>query len=101
MKRNLWFAMVILLTSSVMAAHKDYSFFVDDKDKLCVENGKSLMYLKGFDNRGSNCDGMVESVRIRLIDPPQDENSPSGVYLERPFLIIDGIKDLTSPILFV
>ena len=92
MKRNLWFAMVILLTSSVMAAHKDYSFFVDDKDKLCVENGKNLMYLKGFDNRGSNCDGMVESVRIRLIDPPQDENSPSGVYLERPFLIIDGIN---------
>ena len=92
MKRNLWFAMVILLTSCVMAAHKDYSFFVDDKDKLCVENGKSLMYLKGFDNRGSNCDGLVESVRIRLIDPPQDENSPSGVYLERPFLIIDGIN---------
>ena len=39
MMRYLWLAiasMAILLSTNVMAANKDFSFFVDGNDKLCL-----------------------------------------------------------------
>ena len=39
MIRNIWLAFVAFFAVNAMAAHKDYSFFVDGQEKLCVENG--------------------------------------------------------------
>ncbi|WP_290761695.1 hypothetical protein [Fibrobacter sp. UBA4297] len=92
MMRLLWLALLAFFSSNVMAAYKDYSFFVNDADRLCMEYGKMLLGPVGFDNDGNPCSGKVESVRIRIIDAPADESSTTGIYLERPFLIIDGIN---------
>ena len=92
MIRNIWLAFVAFFAVNAMAAHKDYSFFVDGQEKLCVENGKALLNLEGFDRTGNACSGKAETVRIRVINAPEDQGSPTGIYLERPFLIIDGIN---------
>lgn len=96
MMRYLWLAiasMAILLSTNVMAANKDFSFFVDGNDKLCL----SLFKLKIFGNAGVDaqrevCSAGYNSIQIRVIDAPEDANFPKGIYLERPFLIIDGIN---------
>jgi hypothetical protein len=92
MMRCFWFALASLLATNAMAVSKDYAFFVDEKDRLCVENGNNLVTLNGLDRVGSSCTGNNQSVRIRIMDAPQDASSPSGIYLERPFMIIDGIN---------
>ena len=89
--RCLWFVLVTLFATSVVAKNMDYTFFLDRKEQLCVKRGKTLFTLKGMDHAGAMCTGTVPSVRIRVIDAPADENSTTGIYLERPFLIIDGI----------
>jgi hypothetical protein len=96
MMRYLWLAiasMAILLSTNVMAANKDFSFYVDGNDKLCL----SLFKLKIFGNAGVDaqrevCSAGYNSIQIRVIDAPEDANFPKGIYLERPFLIIDGIN---------
>ena len=92
MMRNLWMIAVALFATNVMAAYKDYSFFVGDKDRLCIEKGRTFINLMGLDHAGHVCVGKTESVHIRVIDAPEDENSAAGIYLERPFIIIDGIN---------
>lgn len=92
MMRCFWFALASLLATNAMAVSKDYAFFVDEKDRICVENGDNLVSLKGLDYAGGACTGEKSSVRIRVMDAPKDVNSPSGIYLERPFMIIDGIN---------
>jgi len=90
--RYLWLAFVALFATNVMAEKRDYSFFVDDHDRLCVEKGKALFGVQGVDNKGVHCKGQSASVRIRLLDAPEDNSSPTGIYLERPFVIVDGIN---------
>ncbi|SHK52588.1 hypothetical protein [Fibrobacter sp. UWB12] len=91
MKRCLWLAFVTIFATSVMAKNMDYTFFLDRKGNLCVEKGKALFNLKGLDRAGNMCVGTAPSVRIRIMDAPADENSSTGIYLERPFMIVDGI----------
>ena len=91
MMRYLWCALVALWATNVMATHIDYTFFLDSKDQLCINTGKSLGALTGLDGAGATCTGVAPSVKIRIIDAPKDENSKLGIYLERPFFIIDGI----------
>ena len=91
MMRYLWFAFIALFAANVMAAHKDYTFFLDPEDRLCIETDKSIFVLFGLDDVGKSCAGRAPSVSIRIIDAPTDVNSMTGIYLERPFLIIDGI----------
>ena len=95
MKRYLWFAFAALLATNAMAASKNLAFFLDDKDRLCLENDRSLISVNGLDSAGKSCEGVARSVRIRIMDAPLDENSAMGIYLERPFLIVDGI-DLST-----
>ena len=90
--RNLWLAILATFATCVYAAHIDYSFFVNNDEKLCIEKGKLLVNVKGLDNMGHHCSGKNESVRIRIMDAPEDKNTPTGIYLERPFLIVDGIN---------
>ena len=92
MMRYLWFILVSFLSVNALAVDYNFSFFVNSEDKLCVERSKLFIHLKGFDAAGNGCYGNMESVRIRVIDAPNDDNSPFGIYLERPFLIIDGIN---------
>lgn len=90
--RYLWFTFVALFAVNAMAvSHNDFSFFHGNKERLCLERGKALTNLKGLDKDGKMCAGNVPSVRIRVIEAPKDESSAMGFYLERPFLIIDGI----------
>ena len=97
MMRYFWLAiasMAILLSTNVMAANKDFSFYVDqENDKLCL----SMFKLKLFGNAGVDAQGEIcslgfNSIQIRVIDAPEDANFRKGIYLERPFLIIDGIN---------
>lgn len=91
MIRYLWFALVALFATNVMAEHIDYTFFLGGRNQLCVKIGKALGVLTGYDGAGAMCVGSAPSVSIRIIDAPNDENSKMGIYLERPFFIIDGI----------
>ena len=74
MMRYLWFAFIALFATNVVAAHKDYTFFLDSKDKLCMEMSKSIFALMGFEDVGKACFGRVPSVSIRIMDAPADEN---------------------------
>ena len=65
MMRCFWFALASLLATNAMAVSKDYAFFVDEKDRICVENGDNLVSLKGLDYAGGACTGEKSSVRIR------------------------------------
>ena len=68
--RCLWFVLVTLFATSVVAKNMDYTFFLDRKEQLCVKRGKTLFTLKGMDHAGAMCTGTVPSVRIRVIDAP-------------------------------
>ena len=96
--RYIWLviaSMAIFLSTNVMAANKDFSFFVaDSKDKLCWSIGKMPVYNSniGLDAQNNKCLWGLNSVSIRVMDAPEDASVPAGFYLERPFLIIDGIN---------
>lgn len=90
--RYLWIILVAFLATYVMAEKRDFSFFLEDGNKLCIRKGSTLFAYQGVDNRGAVCFGKVLSVQIRVLDAPEDETSPTGIYLERPFMIIDGIN---------
>jgi hypothetical protein len=72
MMRYLWFAFIALFAANVMAAHKDYTFFLDPEDRLCIETDKSIFVLFGLDDVGKSCAGRAPSVSIRIIDAPTD-----------------------------
>ena len=91
MMRYLRFALVMFFAASVLAKSVDYAFFLDQKGQLCIARGKTLFHQEGLDRAGKMCIGSAPSVRVRIIDAPEDENSKTGIYLERPFFIIDGI----------
>ena len=90
--RYIWLAVVVMLSTNAMAENRDYSFFVDSQDRLCMEKSKFFINVFGVDAAEDVCHGITESVRIRIVDAPVDESSLAGVYLERPFMIIDGIN---------
>ena len=91
--RNLWLILVALFSVNAFAVSVDYSFFVDSQnDKLCMRTQNSLLVNSGVDAAGNSCLAGMGSVRIRIIDPPEDGAFPAGIYLERPFMIVDGIN---------
>ena len=93
MMRYVWLVLVAFLSANVMAENKEYSFFVDkSKDKLCLSLGRlGLQTIIGTDAQDGSCSSGEKSVRIRIMDAPEDASSPKGIYLERPFMIVDGI----------
>jgi hypothetical protein len=97
MMRYVWLALAAFLSANAMAANKEYSFFVDEsKDKLCLSLGRlGLQTIIGTDAQDRSCSSGEKSVRIRILDAPEDASFPKGIYLERPFVIVDGI-DLST-----
>ena len=95
--RYVWLALAAFLSANAMAANKEYSFFVDEsKDKLCLSLGRlGLQTIIGTDAQDRSCSSGEKSVRIRILDAPEDASFPKGIYLERPFVIVDGI-DLST-----
>ncbi len=91
MIRYLCFVLLALLSSNIWATSRDFSFFIDSKDRFCIQMRKSLFQSNGYDANGKKCYAGKGSVRIRVIDAPDDALSTIGSYLERPFLIVDGI----------
>ena len=90
--RYLWLALVVLLSANGWALTKDFSFFVDlVNHDLCMKNRALSLVDFGVNAHGGLCMGIVNSVRIRVMDAPEDDSYPEGFYLERPFIIIDGI----------
>ena len=96
--RYLWLAIAsiaVFLSTNVMAAYKDFSFFIAESNhNLCLYAVKDplLKYNVGFDAQDEVCSIGLKSIKIRVIDAPEDASFPRGIYLERPFLIIDGIN---------
>lgn len=90
---------LLLLTSSVLAKNFDYKFSQSRVAKeMCVEEkAKGITnflssFLKGRNADGKKCKGTLESdVFVRFIDPKETDNAFAPFYIERPFLIIDGI----------
>ena len=68
MIRYLWFALVALFATNVMAEHIDYTFFLGGRNQLCVKIGKALGVLTGYDGAGAMCVGSAPSVSIRIIE---------------------------------
>lgn len=93
MKRYIWLALAAFLSANAMAENKEYSFFVDEsKDKLCLSLARfGFQRVLGTDAQGGDCASNEKSVRISIMDAPEDASLPKGIYLERPFLIVDGI----------
>jgi len=93
MKRCLFLVLGILLSTNAMAAYGDFYFFNNNENgTLCLSNHMVFFEKSGYDADGRKCGEGKNSVRIRVMDAPKDESSPSQIYLERPFLIIDGIN---------
>jgi len=92
MMRYLWLALVALLSTNVMAAKKDFSFFKNGTSGFCLSVADVLGFNIGADAHGQICGESVSSIRIRIIDAPEDASFSTGFYLERPFLIVDGIN---------
>lgn len=98
MMRYLWLviaSIAIFLSTNVMAAYKDFSFFIAKSNhNLClhVVEEPLLMFNWGIDAQDEVCRFGLNSVQIRIIDAPEDASFSRGIYLERPFLIIDGIN---------
>lgn len=91
--RYIWLFLATFLSTVAMAESKDFSFYVDTlANKLCLKKGLTLLHDAGVDATGKHCYAGTSSVRIRIIDAPEDNSYPTGIYLERPFLIIDGIN---------
>ena len=93
MKRYIWLALAAFLSANAMAENKEYSFFVDEsKDKLCLSLARfGFQRVLGTDAQGGDCASNEKSVHISIMDAPEDASLPKGIYLERPFLIVDGI----------
>ena len=90
MMRYLYLMLVAFLSTNVFAVIKDYPFYVDSQGKLCL--GTTFLPKAGVDAAGFPCSDGKFAVGVRFIDAPEDKSSPSGIYLERPFLIVDGIN---------
>lgn len=83
--------------SLLWAASYDISFFNYGEKGLCARTKKKSFI--SFYNKCYTSDGVqnrltllsTEQIRMRVIDPPEDNTSLSGFQMERPFLIIDGI----------
>lgn len=96
MIRYVWLALAAFLSTNAMAVNKNYGFYVDENnDRLCMSAGQFLKKNFGFDAQDEGCDPGNNSVHIRIMDAPEDASSPKGFYLERPFIIVDGI-DLST-----
>ena len=67
-----------LLFTMAQAEHKDYFFSNPTSEKAALLSAQA--WARNFHN-----------LRIRLIDPPKNEATGTGYYLDKPFFIIDGI----------
>lgn len=90
MIRCLYFTLIVFLSTHCFAAIKDYPFYVDSEDRFCLST--LLLAKSGVDAVGNPCGDGKFVVGVRFMEAPEDGTSPSGIYLERPFLIIDGIN---------
>ena len=91
--RFIWLFLAIFISTNALATTNNFAFFVDPQHhKLCMNTGRILLIKVGVDANGGSCFAGTPSVRIRIIDAPEDKNYPTGIYLERPFMIIDGIN---------
>lgn len=76
-----------------MAAYKDLYFNPKFGDDGCMTE-KYMQNWKCTEKKSTwTAVGMTSPapVRLRVIDPPEMESTEFGIYLERPFFIIDGI----------
>ena len=93
MMRFVWLFLVTLISTNVFAMSENYWFYKDaSSGELCLSNGNLLQMHVGINADNKLCGSGVSSMGIRIIDPPEDVSYASGIYLERPFLIIDGIN---------
>lgn len=89
----------LLFASSLFASNFDYRFYKEKSSgKMCYAKIDKTNFISGILSLiGKDADGKTcvvshrDDVRLRFIDPHELENSKSPFYIERPFLIIDGI----------
>lgn len=95
--------LLLMLVSSLFAKNFDYGFYRNEKtgemcyagisDKVNIATiVQSIFGKHGKTSFGEVCSASyADDVRIRFIDPYETEKPNTPFYIERPFLIIDGI----------
>lgn len=83
---------VLMATMCSFAEKYDFFFRMDPASEgLCV--AMTAMNHNKLDAEGKKCNSLLKSdnVRIRVVDPVADKSFMSGITLNRPFFILDGI----------
>ena len=82
--------MALPLLAGTLCAKSIDLFYSDMGNRSCLSKN-TLLSRDCYDRRGISVHAVISQVRLRLIDPPEHPSSRFGIYLERPFFIIDGI----------
>lgn len=88
---------LLICACPILASSFDLSFYDLKKDGFCSKQKAKFDF--SFHNKCFTANGkqkilspfVAEQIRIRFIDPPKNEKASSTFYIEKPFLIIDGI----------
>lgn len=84
---------ISLAIASANAKNVDYYFANTKNNGFCLKKSpnSSDCYTSNLTTPTSDKSNSFHEVRIRLIDPPKNEVSGKGYYLDKPFFLIDGI----------
>ncbi len=82
--------MVLLFFAGALFA-KNIDLFFNNNGAPCISKRSSILDRSCFDKSGKSRPSKLSQVRLRVIDAPEMPSAFFGIYLERPFFIIDGI----------
>lgn len=82
--------MVLLFFAGALFA-KNIDLFFNNNGAPCISKRSPILDRSCFDKSGKSRPSKLSQVRLRVMDAPEMPSAFFGIYLERPFFIIDGI----------
>ena len=85
-------ALSCAIAGSASAMDKTIYFYQNaSRNDLCVSEKSTTVFCRTKENREVKPFFAGHSMRIKILGTPEDKSSSYGIYIEKPFFIIDGI----------
>lgn len=85
-------ALSCAIAGGASAMDKTLYFYQNStRNDLCVSEKKSTVFCRSKENKEIKPYYTGHSMRIKILNTPEDKSSSYGFYIEKPFFIIDGI----------
>lgn len=85
-------ALSCAIAGGASAMDKTLYFYQNStRNDLCVSEKKTTVFCRSKENKEIKPYYTGHSMRIKILNTPEDKSSSYGIYIEKPFFIIDGI----------